>query len=480
MIKERLMDALKEAAEHYNGGMGANAAVVKAAESFDFNEKQAERLAEMFNTLATLNKEKDAADPTGSCELASKEEIIRQLMGDATKKASASGMDMDLADVYGFYSSDPGKTNPAIEARAKGMDSLVKSASHVEESVPKELNVSQRSLYKIISGQIDMLKSASAAADDVIRNLEIEIERGSVKIAKEIESPLAPADMADMFKAACPHAKAVERVSEYSTKVAESDGGAFSKAAVIDSTRVDHLIKAAEEVELNISMIPEYERKRDFFAKKAEEANREIMEAVGLIPADAPRESLADMFVGVMKSASPREMQDDSDCVDLSMKIASLIRATGVQAEDVERLAEDIEKDAASSPKMMLSVPIPSVEDAHSALSRAPSLDGEKKRLMNVRRAVILADLLSNDSIIRDADPDMVAEAYKTMIRTSPRVSLDKAQVRAFLRSAVNSVAISPSDAKVIADVDKGMALSNIDMAGRLTALDSSIKDSNE
>jgi len=62
------------------------------------------------------------------------------------------------------------------------------------------------------------------------------------------------------------------------------------------------------------------------------------------------------------------------------------------------------------------------------------------------------------------------------MVMTSPRVSLDKAQVRAFLRSAVNSVAISPSDAKVLADVDEGVSLSNID---RLTAMDSSIKDSN-
>ena len=87
-----------------------------------------------------------------------------------------------------------------------------------------------------------------------------------------------------------------------------------------------------------------------------------------------------------------------------------------------------------------------------------------------------------NDPIIRDADPNVVVEAYKTMVMTSPRVSLDKSQARAFLRSAVNSVAISPADAKVIADVDKGMSLSNTDLdrVDRLTRRDSSIKDSNE
>ena len=58
----------------------------------------------------------------------------------------------------------------------------------------------------------------------------------------------------------------------------------------------------------------------------------------------------------------------------------------------------------------------------------------------------------------------------------SPRVSLDKAQVRSVLRAAANSVAISPADVKIISDVDRGVAISNVE---RLTALDSSIKDSN-
>ena len=95
---------------------------------------------------------------------------------------------------------------------------------------------------------------------------------------------------------------------------------------------------------------------------------------------------------------------------------------------------------------------------------------------MNVRRSIILADLMSNDPIIRDADPNVVTEAFKTMVMSAPRVSLDKAQVRAFLRSSVNSVAISPADAKVIGDVDKLTAFANVD---RITQRDSSIKDSN-
>lgn len=475
MIKEKLMKALKKAAADYNGGMSANAAVAKAAEDADFNEKQAERLVEMFNTLAALNKEKDASDPTGSCELACKEAVAKLLIDSCSnqtqKAASAEG-----SGDYSFYSTDPSRTNPTLEARSSGMASMMKAASVEKERVPDELNVSQRSLYKIIDEKIGQLKSAADAADDVVRNLRLEVERDSIKIAKAIESPFADQELADMFKAACPSENAVKNVSEYSTKVAESDGGIFAKMHVFDSGKVDDLLKVAETIEGNIAMVAEYEKKRDFYLSKAAEARNEMLEAVGL---KGKEESvgLADMFHGVPVKVAEKSMKTEEDDIDVNLctKIAELIRETGVTAEEVARLAEDFDKEAAVA--TAFTIPVPSMNEAHKALSAHKGVDNERKRVLNVRRSIILADLMTNDPIIRDADPNTVAEAYKTMVMTSPRVSLDKAQVRAFLRSSVNSVAISPSDAKIIADVDKGVHVSNVD---RLTTMDSSIKDSNE
>ena len=472
------MKALQKAAEDYNGGMSANAAVAKAAKDSDFNEKQAERLTEMFNTLAAINKEKDASDPTGSCELASKEAVARLLLDDCGHQKSASAP-VD----YSFYAGVPQKTNKTIESRMSGSESMMKAASATTEKIPDELNVSQRSLYKIIEGKIDMLKSASAAADDVVRNLRLEIEDASIKVAKAIEHPFADPDLADMFKAACQSKKAVDNISEYSTKVADSDGGRFAKMHVFDSAKVDDLLKIAEEIESNMALVSEYERKRDFYMTKASEFHAEMLEAVGLNKvAEEDAGSIAGMFQGVkkepnndatVKKAEASDGGGSNSDVDMCVKIAELIRKTGVSADEVAALAEDLEKDAAP---VSLAVHPPSMDEAHRALTANPGVDNERRRVLNVRRSIILADLLSNDPIIRDADPNTVVEAYKTMVMTSPRVSLDKAQVRSFLRSAVNSVAISPSDAKVIADVDKGVQLSNID---RLTAMDSSIKDSN-
>ncbi len=478
MIKEKLMKALKTAAADYNGGMSANAAVACAAEAWDFNEKQAERLTEMFNTLATLNKEKDASDPAGSCELASKDDVIKILLGNCGEKKEASVSAPD----YSFYSSIPEKTNLTIEARKTGIEGMAKAASASEEPIPAELNVSQRSLYKIIEGQIDMLKSASAAADDVVRNLRLEIERDSVKIAKAIESPFADNDMADMFKAACQSANAVRSVSEYSSKVADSDGGRFAKMNVFDASPVEDLLKVAETIESNMAEVSEYEHKRDFYMAKAAAAQAEMNDAVGLIPRKEEHVGhLADMFHGVPKTAGAEENAIDDAIkarADSMSKMAELIEKHDITSDDVKELIDYLEKDAA--PGLLLPVSVPSVDEAHSAISKLPGIDNERKRIMNVRRSIILADLMANDPIIRDADPNVVAEAYKTMIMASPRVSLDKAQARAFLRSSVNSVAISPADAKVITDVDWGMSRSNIDAISRLTAADSSIKDSNK
>ena len=473
MIKDKLMKALKTAVDDYNGGVGADLAVANAAQAWDFNEKQAERLVEMMNTTIALNKQADTNDPTGSCDLASKDNVLKLLMDGcgATKKASAEDAD------YSFYSTSPSRTNPSMEARRSGRSSMMKAASEIGNTEPAELNVSQLSLYKTICRQISHVKAAGDAADEVARNLRMEADRCAVKIAKAIEAHDADPLAADMFKAACRCDNAVKMVSEYSTKVAESTGGVFSSMNVFDASPVEDLLKTAEELESCLGEIASYEKKRDFYLSKAAEAQNEMLEAVGL--AKAPEEesaSLGDFFSGSVKKAQSVENKpDDADYeAKMCMKIAEALRNSSVNSGTVAALAEELEKDAAAI--MTIPVTTPSMEETHRALTTYPGVDSEKKRIMNVRRSILLADLMSNDPIIRDADPETVVEAYKTMIMTSPRVSLDKAQARAFLRSAVNSVAISPSDAKIIADVDKGMSLANID---RLTAMDSSIKDSN-
>ena len=476
MIKEKLMEALKVAAADYNGGMGADAAVAKAAEAADFNEHQTDRLVEMFNTLAAINQEKDASDPTGACELASKSGVAKILL-DGSMRKSASAPSSGDPFRYSFYSGDPRKTNGSMEARELGLMSMTKAAS-AECQVKPELDVSQRSLYKVICEKIDLLKSASDAADEAARMIRLDVERSAVKVAKAIESPFAPAEVADMFKAACKSEKAVGLIGEYSTKVAESTGGKYSGMEVFDASSVDDLLKTAAEIETYIGQIPEYEKKRDFYMSKAAEAEETMKEILGLAK-KAQKESIADFFspASVVKKAGEdgaRPSGSGDAKPSLSVKIAELIRKSGIKSDEVEKLAQELEKDAAT-PSVMTMLPL-NTGDAISALKGKDSVSDETLRLQNVERGLLLSDAIANDPILRDADPQMIARVYKSIVKSAPRISLDPALVVSVLRTAANSVALSPADAKVLTDVDKGIALSNIE---RLTNLDSSIKDSN-
>lgn len=476
MIKEKLMEALKVAAADYNGGMGADAAVAKAAEAADFNDHQTERLVEMFNTLAAINQEKDASDPTGACELASKKAVAKILLDGSMRKTASAPSSGDPFR-YSFYSGDPRKTNGSIEARESGLMSMTKAAS-AEAAVPAELDVSQRSLYKIICDKVDLLKSASDAADEAARMIRLEVERSAVKVAKAIESPFAPADVADMFKAACKSEKALGLIGEYSTKVAESNGGRFSEMEVFDASPVDDLLKTASEIETYICQIPEYEKKRDFYMSKAAEAEDRMRKILGL-EKEARKESIADFFspASVVKKAGEdgaRPSGSGDAKPSLSVKIAELIRKSGIKSDEVEKLAQELEKDAATpSVGTLLSI---NPGDAFNALRNKDSISDETLRLQNVERGLLLSDAIANDPILRDADPQMIARVYKSIVKSAPRISLDPALVVSVLRTAANSVALSPADTKVLTDVDKGIALSNIE---RLTNLDSSIKDSN-
>lgn len=485
MIKEKLMSALKTAAAEYNGGMGASAAVAKAAEAADFNAEQTDRLVEMFNTTAAINQFKTASDRSASCELADKAAVARMLLGDgAQKKASAP-----LAVDYSFYSEAPHRTTPSIEARSAGRGSLMKAASAAEDVVPADLDISQGSLYKVIMGKIDLLKSAADAADEAARSLRTEADSAARRIAQSIERYDAHPELADMFKQACQSKTAVECVAEFSTKVAESDGGRFARMHVFDSSPVDHLLKEAERMETMLSDAAECEAKRDRFMAKAAEAKTEMQRAVGLaVDQKDCDKGLSGMLSGGIKSASAAYGADRAaTCaepavekdVNLFTKIAQMIRDSGATADSVVRLAEDLEKEAAG---LNFSLPAPGVEESHRALAKSYGIDAEEQRLLNARRAILLARLMSDDPIIRDADPQTIVDAYKTMVMTSPRVSLDPSQVRSFLRTAAGVEAISPSDAKVLADVDRGTMISNSDVMSKvnqLTSMDSSIKDSN-
>ena len=60
----------------------------------------------------------------------------------------------------------------------------------------------------------------------------------------------------------------------------------------------------------------------------------------------------------------------------------------------------------------------------------------------------------ANDPILSEADPKALSTAYELLANSAPEASLNKEVARAILRQSVNSVAVSPFDAKQWADLD--------------------------
>lgn len=473
MFKEKLMSAVKEAAEAYNGGMSANDAVAKVASANDFTSEQTDRLVEMVNTALVLGKEKDAEDPTGSCELADKKAVAKMLLdGEPNEKSASVVSDPD----YSFYSSNPSKANKTICAKRSGIDRMMKAAGImadcVSNSVPGEIDVSQESLYNKICRDINIVKEASEAASDVIAALEKEASDGISKVAGFLESDKCSDDMVDMFKASLAGSSVIDKVAELSPRLFRSSGGKYSRMSVFDDSPVENIVKVAIDAQECMSKADVYAKKRDMFHKSAEDCRNRMRKILGVPSFGHEKKSeVSDMFTGRRTGAVGDEDADagvDGE-VKMACAIKDLMSKAEITPEEVCSCLDYIEKGAAG-PQPLINIPAFEAVDAIAWRMRP---GGKEKRIANARRAIILADLMTKDPIISEADPKDVVKAYKTMVMSSPRLSLDPAQVTSFLRNAVNSVAVSPADAKTLTDVEKGMRLAN-----QMSVLDSSIKDS--
>jgi len=83
--------------------------------------------------------------------------------------------------------------------------------------------------------------------------------------------------------------------------------------------------------------------------------------------------------------------------------------------------------------------------------------DKSKKRLRNFQRQLMLEDLLSTDPILQGVTPNNALRAYEALVRIAPEFSLNKEVVRSILRTATNAEALSPYDAKQMAEIENIM-----------------------
>ena len=436
-FKEDLGEALVKAVEFYNSGCDPNEAIVKSAQAMHFNLDQTDRLVEKFNTARTINYfEKNPEDRTQNFEIASKEKVAEYLFGDKAEKKASS--DVDEYHDYSCYD-------------ARESDYFAPPAEKKAEEDVGNPDLEDRhgvSGYSTESLQRMILKRASEHAEqakfirDQIGMIGDEVATELSKIASAVVSGYDPDLRYATFKAACgdsPAFKAFDGlVPDHIKKEAAKHDRMFKRANVIDLEDMQPLANELEKIAEVMKGVDEFEKE----AEKHEAYRKNIIDNLTKIAAKNDKGG---------KSQKDTEYEAAKDFLNLgSDVIGKPVEAAGALGRGA---AEGVAGKGLSD---YLDIGfLGSKEDISKMMSRPKKKDTTiADHINNLRRSTILQDLYENDPILQEADPDALANAYQTVIQTSPEMSLNKEIVRAILRQSVNSMAVSPFDAKQWADLE--------------------------
>lgn len=322
---------------------------------------------------------------------------------------SASSMRVTSPDALSgsFYATTPdrsiNKKSIFAEKRAAFLTALAKEA----EDRWAHGGYSDRTLGAMASDSYSVIKAAEQDVRSAIGTIDDYLMTATMKIANDLsKGPYdTPVDRANLFKVACPHPMVLREVSKFSPLLKKASGGRYATMQVVDTSSVDELLKEADSIMEAVKARAEYRKKQAEFHDKAERLRSAVLSDPSMPSAVTKKAGFSDLI------HAPKT-----------------VKKAGVDASLIM-----------------------------DALGNIESRKKVNERLRDDTRGAILADLLSADPILQDADPRQVSSIYKSLIATSPRVSLNKEVVRSVLRGAVNSIAMSPADSKILTDVDKGV-----------------------
>ena len=403
-LKEKLLGATRVAAEAYNTGMDPSSAVIKAAKDFNFNKDQADRLTEMFNTALTLHQfEKNASDRTGEFPLADKNVVTNGLYKEekVEKKASYD---------YSFYTDTP--RNFVKEASTRPME---KAAEYIApEELTPEYIAHQGLRY------VTLAKQAAEEAKSTEYQIRAKMITELYKLAESIKQGYDPENRYRKIKtAAKKYPKILENLErvlpERFTKLSASDE---DDEDIVDFSDIADEEEMFKKLQGMMDHVNEFHMTSVSFSKKAEDMWKKVTD--GYFEKRSFFDKLLD---GARKENTTASIMD----------FAGGLSHVTPKKEDIPEYDAELKKKRTSE-------------------SNKQRVTGE-----NMEREAILTELLLTDPIIRDADPDAVAQAYETLVNMTPEASLYPELVRSVLRNAVNSMALDAVTAKSYVDLDRGL-----------------------
>ena len=474
-FKESLMAALHSAVKNFNESGDPNAAVIKAAQAHDFNTDQTTRLVETFNTARTIYHYKNAADKTAEFSLADASAVLPALF-----KQEAAPVAKSAGDLYDY-------TDYGIKEADYRDQMVVKSASGINDfeiSAPTEYNDTSMDTLGSRAQQIlrvqrgladaarDESKLAASKASEILSKTAAAISRGYQEQCQDKYNRL----MAGYCTEASPEYKdqfgpVMSKFSEYVPKwLGEAQRGVKVGYAIEDSDLqcyVEPIKEAKYWMEQESEMLAiagqldkeadDFEREwmeaamLSYLSKSSEKAadtmssmvNVKEGQAVGQVKKQQPASEVMPMFgfnkgeKGDKDKSKPKEVQKQKGVGDALYEGVTGGVSEGIKSPIANFMGENLSK-AFTGPG----------ERANKDLS---------ERLKNVQRQIMLEDLMVNDPVLSDENPDNVVQAYNAVLNLAPDLSGNKEIVRAILRQSVHSMAVSPYEAQVWTDLEKSI-----------------------
>jgi hypothetical protein len=445
MFKDRLMEALDSAVSHFNGGLDDNASVVKAASDYDFNKDQTLRLMETYNTAKTISFLKTADDRSQSFSTAKPDDVLPALFdADEILKAAAPVEHHD----YSFYAEAPSQQKTAgdysilDDAAAEFSDDSLESVSHY-------------ALHRI--GELK--KTAGFCEDQKIMTGEV-YDRTLQKIAQYLKPdyleeslfPQAEVALHVMYKDAGDHI--AEEIMAYlpaDTKRAN----ARDKAVRISIFDVEHpslngLLKDAHDCRTQWSKFASLEQHYNTESTSYEKGFKRAMhlETEDTDAFDEINDIFTEDFASGLKSAQEAPASSSTLANVTGDARAATTAGLGLAQKGLASVAD----------KATNMVAMPKVDVAGAlANPKAREAKGTADKMKNLQRQLILEELMVTDPVLKGENPDSVSRAYQTLIQIAPDVSLNREVARSILRQSVQSVAVSPYDAKSWSDLENEM-----------------------
>jgi len=454
-FKESLMNALHSSVRYFNEGVDPNRAVIKAAQDFDFNPDQTTRLVETFNTARTIYHYKSAADRTLPFSIADSAVVIPAIF--ETKKTAEkpsqsthdySGYEIPEADYRDstMIKASVGVNDVDIPAPREYLDTNLNS----QGIRAMEMIRTQRKLAEAArdESRVHATKAATiftAVANELSRGYEEQCQDKYNRLVGGYQK-YASKDMVEFWN------PVLTKLGEFMPKWMVKGAEAVKEETVYDDrdlTAYTDLLKEAKglmEIEAEMLAVA------SVLEKEASDFEREWMEAIApVLPKVTKKEaaSLTDFIDSRLLKAADETVSTERDTQSWLTGEPVKIKTQKTTGKPSDSVVGKAMTEAVTEP--VSGMVGTGIDSALRSIVMAPSKKQNvqlSERLKNVQRQLILEDLMTNDPVLSEENPETVSQAYSAVLNMAPELSANKEIVRAILRQAVHSVAISPFEAE--------------------------------